>query len=507
LVLSHQRRLVAGRVLRSGSRAPYRGVEAGEGQTHQVRHDLEGSSAEQHVHVGEVLACIAHLTDLHVTDVQSPARFEFINREYADPRFRELLPMHRPQEALNAHAIAAMVRALNSIGSAPITGAPLQLAIMSGDAVDNAQWNELATFMTLLDGGLVRADSGGERYEGVQSPGWPDDFFWKPDGAIKGEDLMRAAYGFPHLPGLLERALGPFRSAGLRMPWLGCHGNHEQVSQGVGIVTPALAAGMVGFHKPIGLPDGFDPDTVVEMFVRRPEAFMAGPDLPVTPDADRRPFTRGEFDAAIRQDGTAYYVHDTPAVRFVALDTVCTAGGADGCIDEDQVGWLQRRLKEAREKPVVITSHHTLDTLGNKRRSGGSRYIDTGDLLEVVHGAGNVVLWLNGHIHANAIRPRPDPRGNGRGFWEVTTSSLVDWPCQARLVELFDAGNGVLAIACTMVDHDGPADPAGAVEPDQMAALHRELAGNVPIAGFESGRDGSPLDRNVILPVRWHPRG
>jgi len=237
------------------------------------------------------------------------------------------------------------------------------------------------------------------------------------------------------------------------------------------------------------------------MFVRRPEAFMAGPDLPVTPDADRRPFTRGEFDAAIRQDGTGYYVHDTPGARFVVLDTVCTAGGADGCIDEDQVRWLERRLNEARDRPVVIASHHTLDTLGNKRRAGGSRYIDADELLEVVHGAGNVVLWLNGHIHANAIRPRVDPRGNGSGFWEVTTCSVVDWPCQARLVEVFEAGDDLLAIACTMVDHDGSADPAGADEPTELAGLHRELAGNVPIAGFDFGRDGGPLDRNVILPI------
>ena len=35
-----------------------------------------------------------------------------------------------------------------------------------------------------------------------------------------------------------------------------------------------------------------------------------------------------------------------------------------------------------------------------------------------------------------------------------------------------------------------------------LAALHRELAGNVPYSGFESGRAGSPLDRNVILPLR-----
>jgi hypothetical protein len=189
-------------------------------------------------------------------------------------------------------------------------------------------------------------------------------------------------------------------------------------------------------------------------------------------------------------------------VRFVVLDTVCTAGGADGCIDEDQVRWLERRLQEVSDRPVVITSHHTLDTLGNKRRAGGSRYIDVDELLEVVHEAGNVVLWLNGHIHANVIRPRPDPRENGGGFWEVTTCSLVDWPCQARVVELFEAGEDLLAIACTMVDHDGPPDPGGAVEPAELAALHRQLAGNVPIGGFDSGREGTPLDRNVILPVR-----
>ena len=36
----------------------------------------------------------------------------------------------------------------------------------------------------------------------------------------------------------------------------------------------------------------------------------------------------------------------------------------------------------------------------------------------------NVVLWLNGHIHANRITARPDPHGR-HGFWEVTTSSIV----------------------------------------------------------------------------------
>jgi hypothetical protein len=123
------------------------------------------------------------------------------------------------------------------------------------------------------------------------------------------------------------------------------------------------------------------------------------------------------------------------------------------------------------------------------------------ELPALLHRFGNVVLWLNGHIHTNRVRPRPDPGGGTGGFWEVTTASLVDWPCQGRLVEIFDAGDGMVAIGCTMVDHGG-AIGVGDTEPEDLAGLHRELAGNAPFAGFASGRAGEPQDRNVILPLR-----
>ena len=37
---------------------------------------------------------------------------------------------------------------------------------------------------------------------------------------------------------------------------------------------------------------------------------------------------------------------DTPAVRFIALDTNCLAGGASGCLDARQARWLEARLAE-----------------------------------------------------------------------------------------------------------------------------------------------------------------
>ena len=501
-VLSIQRRLAAGAVKRVGPRSPYRAVAALPGEPQLLRADLVGTAraAGFHAH-GRPLACLAHVTDLHVADVQSPARFEFLNREFRDPRVRLLVPLQRPQEALNPHAVAALVGTLNRLEVGP-AGGRLELVAMTGDAIDNAQWNELTTFLALFAGGTVNPDSGGPGYEGVQAPGWPDDIFWKPDGPAS--DRFRTGFGYPHLPGLLERALRPFPAPGLRLPWLGCQGNHELLSQGVGMVTAELAAALVGGHKPVRLPDGFDLDGVHETYVSRPEALMAGSLLPVTPDPARRPFSLGEFVRANQGHGfgepnerevTAYFAHDTPAVRYLVLATASPAGGADGRLDAVQFGWLESRLGEARDRLVVILSHHGLDSLTNKREP----CVEPAILLDLLLRHPNVVLWLNGHIHANRITPRADPRGDGGGFWEVTTSALVDWPCQGRVVELVDGGDGLLGIACTMLDHDGLLEPGGAESGLELAGLHRELAGNLAWSGLAGDRSGTAQVRNVIL--------
>ncbi len=510
-VLTTERRLGAGLAVRSGSQAAYRSVAEFAGEPHVVRTELIGESRGEGVAPeGEAIACIAHLTDLHVTDTQSPARFEFVNREARDARFRELLPMHRPQETLNPRAIAAMVRAVNNVDAGPVTRGRLQTAVLTGDAIDNTQRNELTNFLALLDGGVVRPDSGAPGYEGVQQTGWPGDIYWKPDGRPDGDQFQKAL-GFPSAPGLLDDAVQRFESSGLNVPWLGCYGNHEEVCQGVGIATPAMAGAMTGSSKPVELPPGIDRGRVIENFVTHPERFMSGPSVDVPPDPERRPISRAEFvDAHFRggghgftlqncDEGVAYYVHDSGRVRFITLDTVCDAGGAGGTIDSEQLHWLERCLEQVHssfrsrdgstvrtrneDRYVVISSHHGYDSLSNPR---GERRADS--LLELLTRFRNVVLWLNGHIHMNRITARRRARGDG-GFWEVTTSSLVDWPCQARLVELFTTADGLLAIATTMLDHDG----------EGLAGLHRELAANVPFNGFDSQRAGTPLDRNAVL--------
>ncbi len=557
--LTTDRSLTWGPVLRRGASAPYRAVAFASGERHLVRDDFAAITSgagpqavpgrpqavpgpdaaarpEPWPGTGRPLLSLVHLTDLQLADVQSPTRFEFLNRYFADPRYAEIVPVQRPQEALTAHAVDAMLRTVNEV-TCPASGMAPELAITTGDAIDNAQWNEMQMFLALFDGGLVRANSGGPGYAGVQALDWPDDVFWKPDGPSgDGPDLFRREFGFPHHPGLLQRALHDFAAGGLRMPWLSCFGNHEALNQGVGTITPALASALVGDRKPLQLPPGFDHDRALEFFTEQPEAFMAGPARTVAADAHRWPITKRDFVEAHfrpqarpfghgftqqnRLDATAYYVYDTPAVRFIALDTSCAAGGAAGCLDADQARWLQARLAEVHsrfhdgngrdvrtgndDRLVVLFSHHGVDTLNSSRAGGSSAaaepVLGAAELLGLLHRFGNVVLWLNGHTHTNAVRARRHPDAPRRGFWEVTTSAIVDWPCQARLVEILDCGS-YLSIVCTMVDHDTPAAAQVLATGDDLASLHRELAANVPLIGADSARPGTWTDRNTELRI------
>ncbi len=531
--LTTARRLGPGAVQRVGSVASYRTVGIIEGEPHRVRADF-GTADDVRPGARRPLLCLVHLTDLQLADVQSPTRFEFLNARFADPRYAEIVPVQRPQEALNAHAIDAMLRTVNA-AVGPLTGASLELAVTTGDSIDNAQWNEVQAFLALFEGGRVTMNSGAPGYQGVQSLDWPDDIFWKPDGiSERGPDLFREAFGFPHHPGLLEEAMAEFDAVGLRMPWLSCFGNHEALNQGVGVITADLAAAMVGASKPTALPADFDHDRALELFTLHPEAFLAGPSIPIHADPGRKPVTRQEFVASHfrptaqpvghgfternRLDGTAYYLHDTPAVRLIALDTNCLAGGAAGCLDHDQARWLSERLIEVHsayrgpagdeirtrhdDRLVVVFSHHGVDSLVHPlighAGPDGQPLLGGDDILDLLHRFPNVVLWLNGHTHLNAVRPRRRRDDPARGFWEVTTSSIVDWPCQGRLVELVESA-GQLSIVCTMIDHDSPVTPMSLESGSDLAALHRELAANMPFAGMDSTRSGTQADRNVEL--------
>jgi metallophosphoesterase (TIGR03767 family) len=185
------------------------------------------------------------------------------------------------------------------------------------------------------------------------------------------------------------------------------------------------------------------------------------------------------------------------------LDTVNPNGESNGSLDATQFAWLQARLAASRDKVVVISSHHTVDTMTNPLVGTGAdteQRVLGDEVLALVLQHPQVVAWVNGHTHRNQVWAHRRPDGTG-GFWEINTAAHVDWPQQSRLVEVVDNHDGTLSVFATMLDHRGPASYGGRTDgPVPLAGLARELAAN-DWQERDTDRRGSREGRNVELLV------
>lgn len=469
----------------------------------------------------EVLVTLTHLSDLHVCDAQSPARVEMLDR-WGDPDspIREEvgeMETYRPQELMTGQVLAAMVGSANRVCAGPVAGAPVDLAVITGDNTDNAQCNELEWYLTLLEGGSVRVDSGDPlRWEGVAAPGDPDERYWHPEGSVA--DLPRSCHGFPTVPGLLNAVRRPFDSEGLHVPWLAVHGNHDRLVQGMVPGTGPIASSATGGRKPRSLPPDLTSHELVTLLAGLAECepgalglLLRGDVTGVVPDVARRIISPSGFVAAhdragarpprhgFGSDGRLYYRHDHGPVRVLVLDTVNPHGGWQGSVDPTQLAWLCDELTRADQERayVVLASHHPSVSLVNGRapEDEPSRVLGP-EVDDVISRHPSVVLWLNGHTHRTTVTDHGS-------WWEVTSPSLIDWPQQARVVEVL-RGGGTLVIAATMLDHDGEAPWSGGTgDVVSLAGLSRELAANDWQRAFPEldrhPRGGTSADRNVLL--------
>jgi metallophosphoesterase (TIGR03767 family) len=504
-------------------------LASGAGEPHQVRSDL-GTTARtgREGRRREVLS-FAQLTDIHIIDAQSPARVEYLDR-YNDGPGAPLIfgAAYRPQEFLTPQIADSIVTAVAEVGRGPVAGKPLAFAICTGDNNDNCQRNELQWQIAVLNGTRFTPTSGDlKKFEGVQDqdPTTYDEHYWHPDGtpAGKTDDNARRLFGFPVVKGLLDAATRAFTPHGIGVPWYTCYGNHDGLVQGNFPQSFQLTNAATGPLKVFTLPAGVSPDDLQRGDPAAGAAVAVAPARVVTADPNRKVVTRTEtvkehftsggvplghgYTSKNVADGTAYYTFDPdPQVRGIVLDSVNPNGESSGSLDQTQFAWLKARLEEVsgagKNKLVIVFSHHPASSMTNQivfadspeRRVLGPAVVDL--LLQFP----NVVAWVNGHTHQNRITPYK--RAGGGGFWEINTAAHVDYPCQARVLELLDNRDGTLSVLATVIDAAAPLAYGGRLDSSaSLASLGRELAAN-DWQERSDARRGKVEDRNVELLVK-----
>ena len=150
-----------------------------------------------------------------------------------------------------------------------------------------------------------------------------------------------------------------------------------------------------------------------------------------------------------------------------------------GYLDADRWAWLQKELDagQAANQLMVIAAHIPI---GVAAMASGMEWWDSAadpdvgpgaqnavsltDLVAKLQATPNFLVWLSGHRHFNVVKAFP-PMAPGeresapwKGFWQVETSSLRDFPQQFRTFEIFLNADYSVSIVTTNVD---PAVRAG----------------------------------------------
>jgi metallophosphoesterase (TIGR03767 family) len=566
--------------------SPFADLNSGPGQKTKVRKEL-AKPQKGRAKRRKSLAFFGQLTDPQIVDEMSPGHVEL-----ADPIASPFESAWRPQEAWGLQNFDQLVRNMNDNRKSAFAQrkgkhAKFKFVLDTGDMADDSQLNEVRWYIQVLEGGQVDPFSGvlatpqncsnasdaeraqlnaavaARRYTGPQDysdwPGEPADrydAFWDPDQAPPDASSPYAAW--PRYPGLLDRAQQMFTAEGLDVPWYTARGNHDTIWQGTFLAPGAIKLLITSCFK-IFPNDKFDPTRYQghpELIVQdlNDPAFQAAQVQEarfVPPDPDRRFLQRNEFkrlhgsadnghgfkfvaDKQNKQSNGAaeYYAFTKNGIRFIAIDTNADGGDASGNVDDPQYNWIQKQLKKAKKKGLLVIAygHHPLQSETSKVKDEAapaceeptdtqcdadprkSTPLHRGlkgkkSMRDLFLEFPNFIAFVVGHRHENEIKPFEKKNGKS-GFWEIQTASEIDWPQQGRLVEVMNNADGTLSIFATVVDTaapiEAPAPGQATVFTDtQLGSLSRKIAANDPQSGVtgsvNSHAEGKPKDRNVEL--------
>jgi metallophosphoesterase (TIGR03768 family) len=410
------------------------------------------------------------ITDIHITDKESPSQTIYI---------QQLLGIdtstYSPTMLYTTQVLDAAVQTVNALH----TQNPIDFGISLGDACNSTQYNELRWYIDVLDGKVITPSSGA--HAGADSIDYQKPF--KAAGLDEAIPWYQAIGNHDHFwLGSMPPDAGDMRRT--------CT-SHEVLAMANILASPYNIYKTDGQQYYMGVIDGSTPYGDI-IKAGKVEDFTTVPT--VIPDPDRRSLTKPEWVNEFfrtstdpvghgfnlvpsgQADGFACYSFvpkSTIPIKVIVLDNTQREDDGSisihghGFLDRARWTWLKAELAagDAAGQLMIIAAHIPIcvqekgsymewfDNSANP--SSIQNAVTLSGLLAELHSHPNFLMWIAGHRHVNAVKAFDDPgdpRKPERGFWQVETSSLHDFPQQLRMFEINLNSDYSISIVATNVD-------------------------------------------------------
>ena len=398
------------------------------------------------------------MSDQHIRDKESPAQAIYLASS-------GLIPMPSAYSGTMLYTTQifdATIRTINSLNNKK----PFDFGISLGDSCNATQFNELRWYIDVLDGKVIRPSS----------------------GAHDGENTIEYQK--------------PFKAAGLnkKIHWYQVIGNHDHFWYGCLPPNRYIRNILVGkkilnlgnpFTNPLGADSrGFymgaiDGSTrwghiigqgIVKDFSYHPKIHARDPDRRSLPrrkwiheffNTSSLPKGHGFKKSSIKT-GFACYAFEPKSdipIKIIVLDDTesddapnnpLSLGYGHGALSKKRYDWLVHELDEgqSKNKLMIIAAHIPIGVMPPNSLDGWSDFAFETKLINKLHTYPNLIMWIAGHRHKNAITEfkSPDASHPELGFWEVETASLLGFPQQFRTFRIVRNKDNTISIFTANVD-------------------------------------------------------
>jgi len=438
----------------------------------ELRTDImpTGYTAEAGIKKKKLLHFFA-ITDIHITDKESPSQLL-----HAQSLTGIETSTYSPAMLYSTHVLDAAIQTVNALHEQN----PIDFGISLGDTCNSTQYNELRWYIDVIDGKVIIPSSGA--HAGAHSIDYQKPF--KAAGLNPKIPWYQAIGNHDHFwLGSIPPDAGDLRKT--------CISN-EVIAMGNALVRPSDIYNTDPPLYYMGVIDGSSPNgDIIKAGTVGAPGFTSPPT--VVADPKRRSLTKLEWVHEFFKTSTSPVGHGFNLVppghardfacysfvpkakiplKVIVLDNTqreddgSTKIHGHGFLDRARWNWLKAELTagDAAGQLMIIAAHIPLNV------SPKGSYMEWFDnsasptcmqnavtlpaLLAELHSHPNLLIWMAGHRHVNTVKAfvTDDANRPERGFWQVETSSLHDFPQQLRLFEINLTSDYAISIVTTNVD-------------------------------------------------------